>query len=375
MIVTSIAEGTRREIQASIESLGADRIDVISGTMNGVKNAALPFGGLYMLKDKDVEDINRIAGVRMASGMLRGSADASFGISKSTLAWIGGGPGIVDILGYEIQQGRNFTEAESSSARRIVLLGEATSAKLFGKTKPIGLRVRINGSAFIVIGTMKRRGISVAGQDLDEIAIVPIRSARRNLMGDFPLPPNALQQISLRFNNGVQENILSERIAQRLRKTHKLAVSEILDFRITGVAESVKVSGMANRAMSLLLISVAAICLFVGGIGVMNIMLVSISERIGEIGLRMSLGASPNNICQHFLAESVLLSSIGGGLGALFGIIGSHLITRQQGLATQINLLVLIIAIVVTIATGVVFGMWPALQAARMLPAEALRRL
>lgn len=375
VIVASIAEGTRREIQASIEALGADRIDVMSGTMSGVKNATLPFGGLYQLTDKDVDEIEHLPSVRRASGLLRGSADASFRRSKTTLAWIGSGPGAIDVLGYEIQQGRTFTDAEGEGARRIAILGNGSAVKLFGKARPVGSRVRMNGSAFTVIGVTRRRGISIGGQDLDDVAIVPVRSARRHLMGDFPLPPNALQQIGIRLGTGTSVEKVSYRVEQRLRRTHKLAPGEIPDFRITSMSESAKASGAANRAMSLLLMSVAAVCLVVGGIGVMNIMLVSISERIGEIGLRMALGASPSSIRQQFLAESMLLSAVGGSLGAVVGIVGAYVVASQQGLETNVNFFVLATALGVTVFTGVVFGMWPALHAARMRPADALRRL
>lgn len=376
VMVSSIAEGTKQAIQTSIDALGANRIDVNSGTKDGARNATLPFGGLYMLVDKDVSKIkNSVRGLTSVSGFLRGNADVTFGRTKAPAFWTGGNADAAQVLGYEMSSGRGLSLSEGNSARRVAVVGQGIAHNLLLSERAIGSRIRLGGTSFTVIGIFKHRGLSMLGQDLDDVVVVPIEAARRHLLGDFPLPHGGLQQIGIRLIDMNESQRSARTIEQLLRSSHKLGPGSISDFYITSITETVEAKSKADRSMSLLLISVATICLVVGGVGVMNIMLVSISERVGEIGLRMALGASPNNIRRQFLMESMLLSVVGGIVGGMLGVAGSYLVSKSEGIATQVNLLVLLTAVIVTMLTGITFGMWPANQAARMHPVDALRRL
>lgn len=375
VMVASIAEGTRKSVALSIEELGANRLDVNSGSRVGKLNALMPFGGLYQLSDKDVEITRGTAGVAFASGFLRGSAEVSRGQDKATVAWIGSDNNALQVLGYSLQSGRAFTTAEGSGVRRVVHLGAATARQLFKGKPAVGSRIRISGASFTVIGVLAPRGLSVSGQDLDDVLIIPVNSARRQLMGDFPLPNRAIQQIGVRVSSVADLGVVQGRIERNLGESRNRKGLRRDDFYIISVLGTVQSSSHADRSMAYLLLSVAAICLVVGGVGVMNIMLVSIAERTGEIGLRMAVGASPRDILHQFLFEASLLSFSGGALGILFGIAGSVLAAHYQGIASEVSMSVVLVGFLVTVGTGIGFGIVPAYRAAKLPPSYALRRL
>lgn len=376
VVVASITEGTRREVANSIATLGANRVDVNSGSKNGKVNSRLPFGGLYMLTDSDVLEISRrVRGVQIVSGFLKGSTEIRYSGFNELASWIGAGSDGMDVLGYQVALGRGLTRVEGLGAKKVVLLGAEIAQRLFGERRAVGARVRIVNSTFSVIGVLQRRGQSVAGQSLDEVMIVPIEAARRYMMGDFPLPRNAVQQIGLLVDDEEELSVVQDRITARLREAHGVRAGEGADFNVSSVLGSVEAGSRADRSMSFLLICVATVCLVVGGIGIMNIMLVSISERIGEIGLRMAVGASRREIMIQFTIEALILSVAGGVVGLLLGLVIAFGLADQQDLHVKIGLPVVVSAFVVAVVTGLVFGIWPAKRAAMFHPADALRRL
>ncbi|PTS72352.1 peptide ABC transporter permease [Stenotrophomonas sp. HMWF023] len=373
VMVASIAEGTRVQIASSIAELGANRLDVNSGTLRGDRNALLPLGGLYQLRDQDVRTIQAVPGVVAASGFLRGTTEASSGAVTAIASWIGIHEQGLAVLGYEVAQGSALTPQELRGARRVACLGASTARKLFGARSPINGRLRMNGTSFGIRCVLQQRGQSVAGQDLDDVVIVPMETARRQIMGEFPLPNKAVQQIGVRVTDPQRISEVSAHVTRQLGAAR--SQRGVDDFHLSDVASSVRVSARTDRSMMFLLLSVAVICLAVGGIGVMNIMLVAITERTGEIGLRMAVGASPVAIRNQFLLESALLCLAGGIIGVCFGVAGATAIAVHQGTAVEINTMVVAAGFLVSVAAGVGFGVLPATRAAAMLPAEALRRL
>lgn len=376
VLVSSIAEGTKEDVRHTIEGLGANRVDVHSGTLDAVRNATLPFGGLYQLNEGDVTALRMgLSEADGVTGLLRGSAAASFGRAQTTLSWVGGNGQVLTVLGYELASGRKISSEEGASSKRIAIIGDNTATKLFGGASPIGSRISLGDTRFLVIGVMKPRGISVSGQSMDDVILLPIDAGRRHLMAGFPLPYKAVQQVAISLRTADARLGLEQKIVQILRAHRGTRPGESNDFFVSSVAETVKARRKADDSMSFLLLAVAGICLFVGGVGVMNIMLVSMSERIGEIGLRMAVGASPSHIRELFMTEAMLLCIIGGTTGLGIGVIAAHLIAAHRQTATYVNHSVLITAFLVTLLTGIVFGFWPAHMASTMRPVEALRRM
>lgn len=374
-MVVSIAEGTRAQIQRSVEGLGANRIDVNSGTLSGTRNALLPFGGIYQLRDGDVDAVRDVRGVSAASGMLRGSAKVSASGTEVVSTWVGAGSGALDVMGYSVERGRALSSHDLDGVKRIVLLGDTVAQRLFVKSSAVGGRVRMSGSTFLVAGVLSKRGLTVSGQDLDDVVILPLSAARRNLMGDFPLPHRAVQQIGIRVSDVDRIPEIERAIRKRLREGRGLLPSQMEDFYVASVAATVETKSQTDRSMAYLLLAVGTICLLVGGIGVMNTMLVSISERVGEIGLRMALGASAQHIRLQFLVESMLISFSGGLIGVVLGVIGSMVVAAQQGISVELNMFVILSGFAITVITGIAFGLLPADRAARLRPVEALRKL
>jgi putative ABC transport system permease protein len=269
--------------------------------------------------------------------------------------------------------GRPLTENDQRRAEKVVWLGATVREMLFEDADPIGALVRIRDVPFTVAGVLARKGQNVQGDDQDDIALIPLSTARQQLVGVSRASPRAVHSIFVKFAEGADVDSIMRATADLLRQRHRLQAGQEDSFILRNLAEVANVEKAAARVLSLLLAAVASVSLLVGGIGIMNIMLVSVTERTREIGLRMAVGARGRDIVAQFLTEAVTLAAIGGGIGALAGIAGAFAMAALAGWPVLVDAGAVILAVAFSGAVGVFFGLYPARRAARLDPMAALR--
>jgi putative ABC transport system permease protein len=291
---------------------------------------------------------------------------------NATTSSIGATPGYAVVTGITTQSGRFLSESDISAAARVVVLGPTVAEKLFGEYDPVGETVRLNQIPFTIIGILESKGSSF-GSDNDDIAIVPISTARARLSSTAALGPDDLQALFVGFEDGVSLVAAKREMKVVLKERNRVQRGEINPFTVRTTEEFMKESSRVTGVFQLVLVAIASISLLVGGIGIMNIMLVSVTERTREIGLRMALGARRSDIRNQFLVEAAVLCMIGGamGLAAAAGIAAAF--AAYADFAAPIGLSVSIGAIVFSAVIGLVFGGYPAVRASRLSPIEALR--
>ena len=374
IVMVSVGQGTQAEIERQLAGLGAQKLDVgpsVRRAAGGVRTSASSF---FTLDQGDIDAIREeIPEVELISGSLRGSSQVVFAERNWSTSWQGVDPDFLQINGWTVAEGEGFPA--SGGDDRVVLVGETVRRELFGDDSGIGESVRIGRTVFNVVGTLAPKGMSGFGRDQDDILIVPLDTARRRLMGAMGLPPNAVMDISLTVADANDLEYVQGEVESLLRQRHRIGPNEPDDFQVRNVSQIVATRNQTTSQMSWLLGAVATISLIVGGIGIMNIMLVSVTERIREIGLRMAVGAGPSDIRRQFLAEAMLLSLGGGVLGILFGVAGALLVGHYNTeLPIQLNGQVVALAAGFSIATGLFFGYYPASKASQLDPIEALRQ-
>ncbi len=374
IVMVSVGQGTQSEIDKLVSGLGANRLDIRSGSSHsgGVRLGAGSRASLY---DGDVTAIrNEIPAVQYISGTVRGNTQIVAGESNWSTEWQGVQPDWFAINSWAVAQGAGFEAHDYSAATKSVLLGESVRQQLFGDEDPTGQTVRIGRVPFRVAGVLASKGQGGFGQDQDDLLVVPLDTARRRLTRSASLPPGAIQQITLGVANGQNLTAVQSQIEDLLRQRHRIQNGDEDDFSVRNISEIIATRTQTTRLMSLLLGAVDTISLVVGGIGIMNIMLVSVTERIREIGLRMAVGAGPSDIRRQFLAEAMLISLIGGLIGIALGIIGALLVGHFGALPVLLNWKVIVLAAGCSIATGLFFGVYPARKASLLDPIEALRQ-
>jgi putative ABC transport system permease protein len=278
-------------------------------------------------------------------------------------------PQYFDIRSWPFLEGSAFTQNDVEMSANVAVIGETVRKNLFGATDPVGQTIRINNLPFRVTGVLVPKGTSAAmGDDQDDIILVPLTTLQKKITGQPWLRWIMVSAVSRQSSYAAQQQITS-----LLRDRHRIRAGDDADFFVRNLADMADVADEAGRVMTLLLASIASVSLIVGGIGIMNIMLVSVTERTREIGLRMAIGATEGNVQQQFLIEAVVLSLMGGITGIIFGLGASYVITQTLGWPVLISPLVIAIAVVFSMAVGVFFGFYPARKAAQMDPIEALR--
>jgi putative ABC transport system permease protein len=327
------------------------------------------------LSEGDVDAIRaEIPEVQFVAGALRGNSQVVFAENNWSSSWQGVQADFFDINGWTIANGEGFNAQDYSGAGKVVILGETVRRELFGEETGVGQTVRLGRVPFTVVGTLAPKGQGGFGQDQDDVMMVPLETARRRLLGSMGLPPSAVMQIALTVTDAKDLSYAQGEVEALLRQRHKIAPGDDDDFNVRNISEIVATRTATTRLMSLLLGAVATISLIVGGIGIMNIMLVSVTERIREIGLRMAVGAGPADIQRQFLAEAMLISLIGGAIGIALGIVGALLVGKFGALPVALNGKVIALAAGFSIGTGLFFGYYPARKASQLDPIEALRQ-
>jgi len=373
IVMVSVGQGTQAEIDKLVSGLGSNRLDISGGAPNqgGVRGGA---GNNSTLTDADAVAIRaQIPEVQFVAAGNRGGAQLVYAENNWSTSWQGVQPDYFDINGWKLASGEGLTAGDYSSAAKSVVIGETVKNQLFADEDPIGQSLRIGKVPFTVVGVLAAKGQGGFGQDQDDVIMVPLETARRRLSGASGAPPGSVRQIAVGVTRAEDLAYVQEEIEALLRERHHIVAGGEDDFNVRNISEIVATRTATTRIMSLLLGAVAGISLVVGGIGIMNIMLVSVTERIREIGLRMAVGAGPRDIQRQFLTEALLISFGGGLIGSVLGVLGALAVSKLGSLPVRLDWHVVALAAGCSIATGLFFGFYPARKAAQLDPIEALR--
>ena len=375
IVMVSVGQGTQAEIEKLVSGLGSQRLDIGPGAGRGPGGVRISASSFFTLTEDDADAIRReVPGIQFTTSLLRGNTQAVYAESNWSSSWQGVETDWFEINGWELASGPGFESRDYTSGAKSAILGESVRRELFGEEEALGQTIRLGRVPFTVVGTLKSKGQGGFGQDQDDVIVVPLGTARRRMSSNASLPPGAVQQISVGVADPDGLSTAQAEIEALLRQRHKIQPGEDDDFNVRNLAEIVATRTQTTKLMSWLLGAVAGISLIVGGIGIMNIMLVSVTERIREIGLRMAVGAGPRDIRRQFLAEAMLISLIGGIIGIALGIIGALLVSKVGTLPIALNSQVIGLAAAFSIATGLFFGYYPASKASKLDPIEALRQ-
>ena len=375
IVMVSIGQGTQAEIDKMVSGLGSQRLDISSSGGMGPGGARSAQGSRWSLTAGDVEAIrDELPEAQYAAGSLRGGTQVVFAENNASTQWQGVQPDWFPINDWKIAQGELFQASDYGGSTKPVLLGETVRKTLFGDDDGIGQTVRLGRVPFTVVGVLQSKGQGGWGQDQDDMVVVPLETARRRLSNSQGMPPGAVQQISVGVDDARNLASAQSEIEGLLRQRHKIDPGAEDDFAVRNIAQIVATRTATTNLMSKLLGAVAGICLIIGGIGIMNIMLVSVTERIREIGLRMAVGAGPSDVRRQFLAEAMLISLIGGVIGIGIGVAGALIVGKIGNLPVELNAQVVMLAAAFSIGTGLFFGYYPARKASLLDPIEALRQ-
>jgi putative ABC transport system permease protein len=366
--MVGIGNGAKSQIENQIASLGQNVILVFSGsfTRGGVHSG---WGGAGTLTIDDAESIQReIPGVTVVSPEVRSSATIAAGNQNWTTQILGESADYFTLRQWPLSDGASFTEQDVRSANKVAVIGQTIADQLFPGENPIGQIFRIKSAPFIITGVLKPKGMSMMGSDQDDVVIVPYTSAMKRLLGVTTLRTINVQTASARLLNPVQQQITS-----LMRQRHRITPGKDDDFTVRNQQEIADMATEQSKTMTYLLAAIAFVSLVVGGIGIMNIMLVSVTERTREIGIRMAVGARGNDILLQFLTEAVTLSVIGGVIGIATGMGTSKIIEAWKSWPVATPMLWILAAFMVSAAVGIFFGFYPARKASRLDPIDALR--
>lgn len=372
-VITMLAIGTgaRQKIEEQIASMGSNLLIVLPGatTAGGVRMGA---GTQSTLSMGDAEAIQKeCPAVLYVAPVLGGVAQVVYGSQNWSTGITGTTPGIFDIRDWRFSEGRPFTDDDVRSASKVCLLGQTVVDNLFGSIDPIGQIVRIKNVPFTVIGVVERKGQSATGQDQDDTIFIPVTTAQKKLFGTAF--PGMVRIISVKAKSADDLSSAEKQITELLRQRHRIGPKQDDDFSVRNLTQMMQAAEQSTRVMGWLLGSVASVSLLVGGIGIMNIMLVSVTERTREIGIRMAVGAKTWDIRLQFLIEALILSLIGGIFGIILGISGSQLLSVMADWPTIVSPLSILLAFSFSGIVGIFFGYYPAMKASRLDPIEALR--
>ena len=367
----AVGSGASYVISQQIASIGSNIILVLPGslTSGGLRTGS---GGVQTLKAEDSRAIQQeCPAVAMAAPIVRGSGQVVYGNQNWSTLLMGTTPEMFVIREWNTALGRELSSADNDGASKVCVIGETIVKNLFGDEDPLGKMIRIKKVPFTVIGVLEGKGQSPQGTDQDDVVFVPLRTAQRKLMGSqFP---DTVGSILGKARSEEQLPQAEQQTNSLLAQRHRITNGKEPDFTVRNLSEILAVAEQSSKAMSLLLGAVASISLIVGGIGIMNIMLVSVTERTREIGIRMAIGAKRNDILMQFLTEAVLLTILGGVLGIAIGAGGAMIVSKILTWPTLISFWSVAVAFIFSAAVGIFFGFYPARKAASMNPIEALR--
>jgi putative ABC transport system permease protein len=366
----ALGSGARASIDEQIQSQGTNVIYVSAGSFG--RGAGAVRGGAGTITTLTIEDAraiaNEVPAVALVSPMVRGRAQVIAGNQNWNTQMEGGTEDYIAIRNWTVRSGENFTARDVLLADKVCLLGPSVANILFPDSDPVGQIVRVRNLPFRVLGVLAPKGQGQFGQDQDDVIVAPYTTLQKKLLGI-----THLHQVTLSARSADAVEPTAVEVTRLMRQRHRTTSPEDDDFTVRTVEEMAATRVEMANTMTLLLMSVASVSLLVGGIGIMNIMLVSVTERTREIGLRMAVGARTRDILRQFLAEAVGLSIVGGAMGVLLGVGVSRGLTQGLGWPTMITPSAIVIAFAFAAAVGVFFGYYPARKAANLDPIDALR--
>jgi putative ABC transport system permease protein len=365
--MVSIGNGAKSQIEAQIASLGQNVLNVMSGNFSrgGVR---MGWGSAGTLTRDDYDSIHKeVDGLNGLSPEVGSNAQVTTGNQNSFVSVKGVSADYLDVRSWGLASGANFTEQDVRSANKVALIGQTTAQNLFGDSDPVGQNIRIKNAPFTIVGVLEKKGSGFGG-DQDDVIFVPYTSAMKRLTGQTTFFRLLVQASSADMITNVQGQI-----TELLRQRHRISDGKDDDFGVQTQQEIADRFTATSKIMTVLLGSVACVSLLVGGIGIMNIMLVSVTERTREIGIRLAVGARGRDILLQFLTEAVTLSAVGGIVGILLGIGSSRFISAKLSWPTLTSMDSIVIAFAFSAAVGIFFGFYPARKASQLDPIEALR--
>jgi putative ABC transport system permease protein len=369
--MVSIGEGAKAAVQAQITSFGTNVITILPGSMtvSGVRSG---HGGAVTLTIADMEELRKISGVAEV-GWARRDTMQIVHENKNWFTTVNGvPPSYLVIRNWSTAMGDFFTQADMDSAAKVALIGSTVIKNLFEPGEdPVGATIRVKNMPFKVVGGLAPKGYDTRGSDQDDVIFIPFSTAERKVMGTRFL--GSIGSGFLSAESPEQMAPVIEEVMRVLRQRHKLRQDKDNDFTVFNQLDVAKIQEGTSESMKLLLLAVASISLLVGGIGIMNILLVSVTERTREIGVRMAVGAKRRHILLQFLVEAVVLSASGGVVGVALGVAGAKAASNIAGWPTIISGDILVIAFGFSALVGIFFGLYPANKASRLNPIEALR--
>ena len=371
--MVAVGAGAQARVAEQIQSLGSNLIIALSGSTNqaGVR---LGQGSQTTITEDDASAIAReVPAVQVAAPSSRGNAQVVYGNLNWSTAIQGVTADYFEARDWPVDVGRPILQEDVDGATKIALLGQTTAQNLFGDADPIGQIIRIKKVPFTVAGLLSRKGQSAWGQDQDDVIFVPLSTAKKKVLGVSQANARSVGSISIKIRPDENMTEAETQIRELLRQRHRLQPAQDDDFWLRNLSEVLQTQEESSKVMTYLLAAIASVSLLVGGIGIMNIMLVSVTERTREIGLRMAVGARSRDILTQFLVEAVTLSLIGGVIGIALGVGGSNAINALAEWRTVLAPEAILLAFGFSAAIGIFFGFYPARKASRLDPIEALR--
>jgi putative ABC transport system permease protein len=368
IIMISIGQGAGKSITDEISSMGSNMLMVMPGAeqQGPVRGAGGSVSTLTMDDARAIAELDKVANV---APVVSGSATIAYGSETWTSQYSGTTPEQQKIKDWPTSSGSFLTDEDVSEAATVTVLGQTVVENLYPDgTDPIGTKIRINKLQYTVVGVLSSKGAAMMGQDQDDVVYIPITTAMIKMLGQ-----KYVSQITAQAESQENMDFLESSIETLLRERHGIHNNEDADFNIRNQAELIETVESTSAVMTMMLAGVAAVSLLVGGIGIMNIMLVSVTERTREIGLRMAVGATDSNIRNQFLVEALVLCMLGGIAGILLGVSGSMIVSAIAGWSTSITLYPILLSAGFSALVGIFFGYYPAKQAAALDPIEALR--
>jgi len=369
----AVGEGARQKVSEQLKSLGSNLLLVMPGT---ITSSGVRLGGASRnsLTEGDAEAIRaEIPGVLAAAPTLRGSGQAVYGNLNWATQIYGIDNDYLITRDWVIARGRKIDESELRGKAKVAVVGETVAQMLFGGTDPTGQTIRIKSVPFTIVGLLGSKGQNVMGQDQDDIVLIPVGTARGRILGQSLGRPDAVNSITVKMADGSDMQAAEADVQALLRQKHRIQPGQDDDFSIRNLSEIVEAEQAASGALSALLAAIASVSLIVGGIGIMNIMLVSVTERTREIGIRLAVGARRRDILTQFMVEAVTLSVLGGLVGVAIGLGGGLLVERFLDWPVVFQPQAVLLAVASASAVGIFFGWYPARKASRLTPVEALR--
>jgi putative ABC transport system permease protein len=371
--MVAVGAGASARVAEQIQSLGSNLIIVLSGSVNTAGVRIGQGSQLTITEDDSAAIAREVPAVQVSAPSVRGNTQVVFG----NLNWYTGVQGVTadyfEARDWMVVSGRPIGPEDVDGATKVALLGQTTAQNLFGDADPIGQIIRIKKVPFTVIGLLDRKGQNSWGQDQDDILLLPMSTAKKKVLGKSNSNPRAVQAISVKIRAGEDMADAEIQLRELLRQRHRLQPYQDDDFNVRNLSEILQAQEDAQKVMTYLLGAIASVSLLIGGIGIMNIMLVSVTERTREIGLRMAVGARGRDILGQFLVEAVTLALIGGLIGIAMGLGGAEALSAYFEFRTLVAPSAIAVAFGFAAAVGVGFGFFPALKASWLDPIDALR--